>query len=77
MKNGTKPELPVFGFAPLDADNRNRTCTVSHQNLNLARLPIPPYPQDLKLFHIVSERVGVVNKGEGNSFAGIVSKLNI
>ena len=26
----------------------------------------------IKLFHIVSERVGVVNKGEGNSFAGIV-----
>lgn len=43
-----------------------------HQILSLARLPIPPYPQDLKLFHIVSERVGVVNKGEGNSFAGIV-----
>ena len=28
-----------------NADNRTRTCTVAHQNLNLARLPIPPYPQ--------------------------------
>ncbi len=27
------------------AGNRTRTCTVSHQNLNLARLPIPPYLQ--------------------------------
>ena len=26
------------------ADNRNRTCTVSHWNLNPARLPVPPYP---------------------------------
>lgn len=24
--------------------NRNRTCTVAHQILNLARLPVPPYP---------------------------------
>ena len=28
-----------------NADNRTRTCTVAHQILNLARLPIPPYPQ--------------------------------
>ena len=26
------------------AGDRNRTCTVSHQNLNLARLPVPPHP---------------------------------
>ena len=28
------------------AGDRTRTCTVSHQNLNLARLPIPPRPHD-------------------------------
>ena len=33
------PRKPLFY-----ADNRTWTCTVSHQNLNLARLPIPPYP---------------------------------
>ena len=29
------------------ADNRTWTCTLSDQNLNLARLPIPPYPHNL------------------------------
>ncbi len=30
--------------------NRGRTCTVAHQILNLARLPIPPYPRELKKY---------------------------
>ena len=32
-----------------------------HQNLNLARLPIPPHPLDLKLFKIIAEVFGFVN----------------
>jgi hypothetical protein len=36
---------PLISQGLYAADNRNRTCTVSHQNLNLARLPIPPYPR--------------------------------
>ena len=35
-----KNNSTVFG-----ADNRSRTCTVTHQILSLARLPIPPYPR--------------------------------
>ncbi len=35
-------------FRVLGADNRDRTCTVSHRNLNPARLPIPPYPHVFK-----------------------------
>ncbi len=29
------------------ADNRDRTCTPKNQILNLARLPVPPYPHML------------------------------
>ena len=41
----TKKTPEIQGF--LCADNRNRTCTVSHQILSLARLQVPPYPQKL------------------------------
>ena len=34
-----------FGFLLLGAGNRGRTCTNEHKILNLARLPIPPYPR--------------------------------
>ena len=38
------------------ADNRGRTCTVAHQILSLARLPISPYPRsDLRVFARKSE----------------------
>ena len=33
-----------------DAGNRTRTCTVSHQILSLARLPIPPCPPEMLRF---------------------------
>ena len=33
-----------FFHIPLNAGDRNRTCTVSHKNLNLACLPISPHP---------------------------------
>ena len=32
------------------AGNRGRTCTNEHKILNLARLPIPPYPRAAVLF---------------------------
>ena len=35
------------------ADNRTWTCTLAHQNLNLACLPIPPYP----LIHFYHEGI--------------------
>ena len=46
------------------AGNRTWTCTVSHQNLNLARLPIPPYPHSTShqtYFYILSNTAEKVN----------------
>ena len=40
-KSPSDEELFIYG-----ADNRTRTCTVSHRNLNPACLPIPPYPHN-------------------------------
>ena len=45
-----------FSVSISGADNRSRTCTVAHQILSLARLPIPPYPRsDLRVFARKSE----------------------
>ena len=42
-----------FGFILFGAGNRGRTCMVSRQILSLVRLPIPPYPQTKRLYHLI------------------------
>ena len=50
-----------FGFILFGADNRSRTCTLAHWNLNPACLPIPPYPHNhfllYKILHSISRTV--------------------
>ena len=41
-----KEKVPGFILPGLYAGEGTRTPTVSHQNLNLARLPIPPHPRN-------------------------------
>ena len=45
--------LPMTSFSTISygADNRTWTCTLSLQILNLACLPIPPYPHVLKNYN--------------------------
>ena len=43
-KNKKRARSAKWLQAPLGADNRSRTCTLAHWNLNPACLPIPPYP---------------------------------
>ena len=43
-RNMTRTQKVLLNKGFLTADNRTWTCTLSDQNLNLARLPIPPYP---------------------------------
>ncbi|WP_207709198.1 hypothetical protein, partial [Neglectibacter sp. 59] len=53
--------------------DRTRTCTVSHQNLNLARLPIPPHPHMYKVIIQVFGgkcKLFIINFLSSRAFAG-------